>query len=93
MNEGVQEGKVCAVTVAMEELTKDINALDDKVNALAAHLNQVLSPELTINENKGANPSLPQAPVSPLLEHVKDADRHVGLIGHRVQRLMERLEV
>jgi len=88
-----EEEKVSTVVKAMEELKKDISALDDRVNALGAHLNQVLSPELTINENKGGNPSEPGPNVSPLLQHLQDASRHVGLIGRHVQSLMERLEV
>lgn len=99
MNEEVQEGKITegsAVTKAMEELVKDVNALDDKVNALGSHLSQVLSPELTITEGTTttANMPFPAPPaMSPVLQHILDASHHVGLIGRHVQRLTERLEV
>lgn len=86
-----EEVKVSAVTKAMEDLEKDIGALHDKVNALSSHLNQVLSPELTITENKGG--IAPKESVSPLLEKIQDERDHVGLIGRYVQHLIERLEV
>jgi hypothetical protein len=96
MNEEVQEGKVSAVTKAMEDMVKDINALDDKVNALGSRLSQVLSPELTITEGActTAHMPMPAAPaMSPVLQHILDASHLVGVIGRHVQHLTERLEV
>lgn len=95
----VSAGKASAVTKAMEDLVKDINALDDAVNHLGRHLSQVLSPELTITEGTGAamktpSPLMPEPPaMSPVLQHILDASHHVGVIGRSVQHLIERLEV
>jgi hypothetical protein len=91
MNE--EGSKVCAINKAMEDLTKDINALDDKVNALQSHLNQVLCPELTITENMAGSATPPEPPASPLLQHMQGAIHCIGVIGRRVQRMIDRLEV
>ncbi len=79
------------ITGEVDHLLNAIGILDDTVDSLTNRLDNVLSPELTVNEGMDKGQGAP--PVSLLNARITQAGKGIDDINGRLQRLLQRLEI